>query len=274
VRIVNGMNQVNEWNAKAGQFHNDATGENTDTVEGIVLLVGKSQIWSLPFTEAEKLRGRGEEVPVFCRSSDGVRPDGDFQTPPAPLCRICPKAKPTKNADGSWKAPECSNGIKMLFLNWDEESQDFNARMLLLSKTATQPVKGFINAFGAKRRPTWSAWVKVSTKQEKGNGNTWFVPEFAIDFNQQLTPEQSTLIQEKIELFLPLLAKPEFVDTYADEAAHPSPAAGQAAPQASGAAYSGGPTLDTTASAVPATPAFDPAAATGGDIPGEDEVGF
>jgi len=239
IRIVNGMAQVTDWKAQPGQFHNTATGENLDRIEGFLLAMGKGQIWSLPYTEAEKLRATGQDVPVFCRSADGVKPDADFKTPPASACAVCPKAKPTKKEGGGWNAPECANSVKALVAWWNEAEQGYDVAIFLVGKTGTKPLVEGAKQIVMRKKCLWGAGVTITTTQVEGNGNKWFVPHVAVDFTKEIPVEHRALIQELMTLWVPILARTDAAEVHEEEASSGQDAGGA---------------IDTTATPVKAPP--------------------
>ena len=269
--IVNGANQMNEWDARGGQFHNVLTNENFDALEGFVLVLSKGQIWSLDYSEAQKKRDNGEEVPIFCKSSDGVKPDPDFvKGAPSTSCKTCPKGRAQRNPEGGYFAPECSNSRRLLFATWDEEQGDYQIAMFSVSKTATRSVDDFVKGAIAKNRPMWGLKVRITTEKTSGNGNTWFLPVIDV-LDEKVPQEHLPLIKEKIDAFLPMLKKAEVHE--ADLDAHPATA--PATQPATADDYTGGPTLDATATA--ATPEPPPPPAPEVDVNDkalQDDLGF
>ena len=236
LRIVNGMKQVTDWGAKPGQIHNTGTGENMDEVRGFILAVGKGQIWSDSFTEAEAKKARGEEPGVYCRSADGVKPDPEFRAKaPAAACAACPNGRPQRNAAGGWDAPKCANSVKAILATWNDADQDYDVAILLVGKTGTKPLLDAVKQVVMRKKAVWGAEVRVCTIKTSGNGNEWFVPDVAVDFTREVPENHRGLIAAKMEQWVPLLGRVDEAEIH-DEG------------------HAGGAAIETTARPVQASP--------------------
>lgn len=162
IKIVQLTSQeVADGKARPGQFYNSLTQEATDTVECVLLQLGKTRVaWEGVFK-------RGEEPK--CRSFDGIRSASG---------QLCSKCK-LKEWGANNEKPECNQGYTWLAALDNGEYTPFR---IIASGTSVSPTKDFLNVLAQKRYPIYVFRIVLSTEKKQNEQGTYYVIKY--QFNE------------------------------------------------------------------------------------------
>lgn len=210
--IVQTGQQMTEWNAKGGQFHNSITGENKDELDVVVLAIKQNQWFGPDFDEATSMKAAGKEVQAYCKSSNGKVPDADSPQRQAAACAACPKFKGQRQPDGSFEPPACTRIRKVLFAE-----DDGTIAMLTVRKGSAAEVDNYAQPFFLRKASPMSVRTKITTTPKKDARNQWYVPSLKARFDQPVSTDEQQHLAELGALYLNFVQHVNEADTVGDE---------------------------------------------------------
>ena len=154
-----------------GTFKNNLTNEETDKINVVVLAASKGRVcWS------ENL----DEDPI-CRSSDGIHPSDNVETPVNEICGtkengkrfepVCSNAMWGEKKD---ERPLCNEVVNLLCVGKDDMVPFF----ISLHGTQLKPVRAYLSAVGLRRRSLYEYQATLRLKEVSNGKGKFFVVQF------------------------------------------------------------------------------------------------
>jgi hypothetical protein len=230
IQVVQTGQQMTDWEAKGGQFHNSVTGENKDELDVVVLAVKQNRWYGPDFDETAKLKAAGHEVKAWCKSSNGKTPDADSEKLQAQVCKLCPHFKGARDAQGNYTPSPCSTIRKVLVAE-----PDGTVAMMMVRNAAAREVDTFTQPFFMRKVPTFTMRATIKTSMKKDTRNTWYVPSFKARPADAVSEEDQAELKDLLVLYAPLVNRVEESDGHGDgdePAAGGGPSAGSIPVQA------------------------------------------
>jgi len=154
-----------------GWFKNNLTNEEKDKINAVVLAASKGRVcWG------ENL----DEDPI-CRSSDGIHPSENVESPVNEICGtkengkrfepVCPNAMWGEKKD---ERPICNEVINLLCIGKDDMVPFF----ISLHGTQLKPVRAYLSAVGLRRRSLYEYQATLKLKETTNGKGKYFVIQF------------------------------------------------------------------------------------------------
>ena len=156
--------EVMEEKSEAGHFFNTVTGEHSETLDCVLLVLGKSRVmWPATYKTGED---------PLCRSTDGIM--GETKEGVVRPCKGCPfQDWNLAKAEGKDR-PDCRQGYV-----WLGMTSKGPFRMTAGGASAV-PTKNFLNDIFPRRYPAYIYNVQLSTKKEKNDKGVFFTLQYKI----------------------------------------------------------------------------------------------
>lgn len=171
-----------------GTFYNVLTHEYYETLYVIFL---KSSWGRLYFDR--------EEGVLICKSVDRIQPSPSIENPPASVCAACPYSKWENNEPP--KCREVLNNILMAAPDSPEtfDIDHFSPYLMTVAGTSLKPMRAFVSALIARKRPIYSVVAKLSLEKKTGNVGKFYVLKISID--RYLSEDDITKVREAISMY-------------------------------------------------------------------------
>lgn len=230
--LINSTKQMGDHEgSQFGEFFDEATGQSYKELDLFLVSINTHRAW-LPDYDPN-----ADEQVIYCRSRNGIRPDPEYVGARAQelgipadkvACAACPH--------GQWKDKKIDCPDSYRLIAW---MPDGTPRVIDARGTSAGPAKKYAQSFQMKGLNLFALRTKI-TPQKMSNGNTYFVMAFAAQSDKPVTPEE----KEAIVTFYKNYAK-GFLEAAANRDTE------VVVPEN----YTGGQTIDTTATTPPAGPA-------------------
>jgi len=154
-----------------GVFKNNLTNDETDKVNVVVIAASKGRVcWG------ENL----DEDPI-CRSSDGLHPADNIETPINSICGTKEDGKRFEPVcqNAQWRdkneRPLCNEVINLLCINRDDQVPFF----ISLHGTQLKPVRAYLSALGLRKKSLYEYQATLGLKETSNHKGKFFVIQFA-----------------------------------------------------------------------------------------------
>lgn len=231
--LVNSTSQMGKLEGSVfGEFFDEATGQSYKELDLLLVSINTHRAW-LPDYDPS-----ADEQVIYCRSRNGIRPDQEYVGARAQelgipaekvACATCPHSQ--------WKDKkvDCPDSYRLIAWMTDGTPRVIDAR-----GTSAGPAKKYAQGFQMKAMNLFAVRTKITASKVTGGANTYFVMAFGAQMDKPSTPEE----REAIITFYKAYSK-VFLEAAAAKDAEVH------APEN----YTGGQTLDTTATTPPPGPA-------------------
>lgn len=202
-RIVQSVKQQEEWGAPLGSFYNPDTQEQAKALAlfHIVRVRTPRSFSTLSYDEFIAKKDAGQDPKLDCWSEDGKVPHAEAPNRQATACAVCPRAKFVRQADGSFKASECTEQRRLFLM--DEHGVP---SLITVRKEACQEVDKAIQPLVHKRLAPIRVPVTISLEKRTGKTVYW-VPKLTFHLDRILGEEETMRLQGEAVGFMALFTR-------------------------------------------------------------------